>query len=558
MGEFDTLEETDDVFWRRAFFSEREPVKPLRRHKNDITKQRTERIGDSGEPWLTQLFNGKPHYKDNGETLTVYKDGAVIYEIQLAQLGKETVIGRHPDADLQLESQKLSMFHTVILQNDGNYYIKNLDNDCGILVNRKQVKNKTPIKLFGRIQVDLPGYRLEFSIQNTAGAIAEVQTDNEELEDIPDFFYTPPPPPASPLLVNPLEDQSQLCVWCEGTTELKVADIVEETSNVKTFRLIGKEPMLFSYKPGQFITFILNIDSKEVRRSYSMSSSPSRPYMLEITIKRIPGGLVSNWFCDHVKLGDVLTAVGPAGKFTCFNFPSNKMLFISAGSGITPIMSMCRWITDTGSDVDVKLLASFKTPSEIMFRKELEMLATRHSAFRVALTVTADTQDTMPWQGFTGRINTGMLQSFVPDILERHIFMCGPEPFADNVKNILNDINYDMSCFHSESFGAGRSVLDAGSRGQTLQLKGPCHKVTFAQSGLTVETDENINLLALAEAYGIELDYSCRVGSCGECEVKCKGEVKMSDECEIDEKTRNAGFVYACCSTAKTDLILDA
>ena len=136
--------------------------------------------------------------------------------------------------------------------------------------------------------------------------------------------------------------------------------------------------------------------------------------------------------------------------------------------------------------------------------------------------------------------------------------MCGPDPFAENIKNILNEIGYDMSCFHSESFGMGRSASDANTPSQSLQLKGPRHKITFAKSNLTVETDENINLLALAEAYGIELDYSCRAGSCGECEVKCKGRVEMSDACEIDEKTRNAGYIYACCSMAKTDLILDA
>ena len=558
MGKRNKSEIADDVFWRRAFFSEREPIKPLRRHKNDLTQKRSEKIGTSGELWLSELFNGRHPGRNNGDKLTVYKDGAVIYEIQLNQLGKETVIGRHPDADLQLESYKLSMFHAVILQTAGHFYIESLDNEHSFLINRKKIKSKTPVKLFNGIQVDLPGYRLEFSMANTLEAEPELQTAFEEQKDLPEFFYTPPPPPSRPLLVNPLEERSQLCVWCEGTTQLKVADIIEETHDVKTFRLVGKEPMLFSYKPGQFITFILNINGQEVRRSYSMSSSPSRPYLLEVTIKRIAGGLVSNWFCDHVKLGDELSVKGPMGKFTCFNFPSNKLLFIGAGSGITPIISMSRWITDTGSDVDVKLLASFKTPADIMFRKELEMLSARHSAFRVALTVTADHQDYAHWQGFKGRVNKDMLNTFVPDILERHIFMCGPDPFAENIKNILNEIGYDMSCFHSESFGMGRSASDANTPSQSLQLKGPRHKITFAKSNLTVETDENINLLALAEAYGIELDYSCRAGSCGECEVKCKGRVEMSDACEIDEKTRNAGFIYACCSMAKTDLILDA
>lgn len=113
---------------------------------------------------------------------------------------------------------------------------------------------------------------------------------------------------------------------------LKVADIIDETDDVKTYRFLGEMPLLFSYKPGQFVTFLLDIDGEKVQRSYSMSSSPSRPHTLETTIKRVPGGLVSNWFCDNVKLGDVLTIKGPSGKFTCFNYPSNKMLLIGAGA----------------------------------------------------------------------------------------------------------------------------------------------------------------------------------------------------------------------------------
>jgi len=557
MGTYKNSEMAGDAFWRGAFFSEREPIKPLSRRKHDAIPKLNENIGNCSELWLTQLFKGTSSNPNSGNRLTVYKNGTVIYEIKLAELRKETIIGRHPDADLQLESQKLAMFHAVIFRKRGHFYIKNLDKACGFLVDRKPIKNKTPIKLLNGTQIDLPGYRLEFSLPNTSGTMSDGRIDKEP-KQIPDFFYTPPPPTTSPLLATPLEDQSQLSLWREGITQLVVAEIIEETFDSKTFRFTGREPMLFRYKPGQFITFILHIDGQEVRRSYSMSSSPSRPYMLEITIKRLPGGLVSNWLCDLVKVGDVLTAAGPAGKFTCSNVPSNKLLFISGGCGITPIISMCRWITDTGSDMDVKLIASFKKPPEILFRKELELLATRHRAFQVALTLTADSQDTIPWQGYTGRINAGMLHSFVPDILDRHVFICGPKPFTENIKHILSDSGFDMRCFHSESFDSGRSALSGRNGGQTLALKEPRHKVTFAQSGLTVETDEHINLLTLAEAYGIELDYSCRAGSCGECEVKCKGKVKMSDDCEIDEKTRNAGFVYACCSTAKSDLILDA
>lgn len=288
-----------------------------------------------------------------------------------------------------------------------------------------------------------------------------------------------------------------------------------------------------------------------------MSSSPSRPYLLEVTVKRVPGGLVSNWFCDHVKLGDVLTVKGPTGKFTCFNYPSNKMLFIGAGCGITPIFSMSRWIADTASNVDVILLASFKSLPDIIFRKELEMLSVRSSNFKVGITVTSGEHGTDLWTGFNGRVNEHMLNMFAPDIHERDIFLCGPEPFADNVTKLLHDMGYDMSHFHTESFGSGRSAQESGDVAKYLHLKGPLHKVTFTKSGKTVDTDEHVTLLELAEAHGIEIDYSCRVGSCGECEVKCKGHVTVSPFCEIDTKTRDAGFVYACCSRALSDLKLD-
>lgn len=551
-------EKTDDTFWRRAFFSDQTPTQPLRRQKHDLTVAHPDKIGDAGELWLTHLFEGKHQAMDTHNKIIVYKDGAVVYEIPLSQLGSETVIGRHPDADLQLESYKMAMYHAVIMINDGQYYIESLDADNGTLINRKKLKLKTPVQLHDGIQVDLPGFRMEFTIANAPAPEGDISLDAEELENIPTFFYTPPAPPVIPLLINLIEDHERLCVWNEGITQLKVVDIIEETHDCKTFRLTGLEPILFSYKPGQFITFILNIDGKELKRSYSMSSSPSRPHLLEVTIKRVPGGQVSNWFCDQVKLGDQFTVKGPSGKFSCFNFPSNKLLFIGAGSGITPLLSMSRWITDTAADVDVKFLTSFKTPSEIIFRKELEMLSARNSSFQVAVTVTSGWQGTDFWTGFTGRIGKDMLSVFVPDIFEREIYICGPEPFTNDIKKILHQIGYDMSHYHSESFGSGRSVQDANAGEKYLNLKGIQHKVTFTKSGLTVNTDENISLLTLAEAHGIHLDYSCRAGSCGECEAKCKGLVAMSPDCEIDEKTKAAGFVYTCCCSAMSDLEVDA
>jgi glycine betaine catabolism B len=552
------LQTSDDDFWRRSFFPTRQPTYSLARRKHDVTAQHPAKAGAGGELWLKRLFEGLPTDPNPGDQMTVMKDGVVIHAIPLAQLGRETIIGRHPSADLQLESYKLAMHHVAILQHGGKFYVEGLDLESGTLFNRKKLKPKTPVQLRDGSQVDLPGYRLEFAIANAPPLEDDAAIETEALADIPDFFYTPPPPPASPVLVNLVEKREQLGIWSEGVTTLRVVDIIEETEDAKTFRMVGEQPMLFSYRPGQFVTFILNINGKEVKRSYSMSSSPSRPHLLEVTIKCVPGGLVSNWFCEQLKLGDVLTVKGPSGKFTCFDYPSSKMLFIGAGSGITPIVSMCRWIADTSSDVDVKLLASFRSPTDIIFRKEFELWAARNRRFQVAITLTSGWHGTDYWTGFRGRFSEHMLNVFVPDLHDRHVFMCGPEPFADGVKKILRDVGFNLANIHTESFGSGRSAQGSKGGGRTLELKGPQHKVTFTKSGITVDCDEHVTLLELAEAHGIEIEYSCRLGSCGACEVKCKGDIRVSEECEIDAKTKAGGFIYACCSRSLGDVELEA
>lgn len=396
--------------------------------------------------------------------------------------------------------------------------------------------------------------RLFETLPRRAAAGDTALKDERVVHKLPPLFRPPPAPPASPVEQRPPAD-----VWSGGTpTTLKVVDIIDETHDTKTFRLVGEEPLRFSYRPGQFVTFHLDIDGREVRRSYSMSSSPSRPHTLEVTVKRLPGGLVSNWFCDRVKAGDRLTLEGPSGKFTCCGCPSEKLLFIGAGCGVTPLVSMGRWITDTAAAVDVKLLASFKSPADILFRKEFELWSARSRRVQVAITLTSNWHGTDFWTGFRGRVNAEMLRLFTPDLHERHVFLCGPKPFADNVRSILGELDFDLSRLHTESFGSARSARGFRGDDRPLELRGPTHRVAFVKSGLTVEADEHVSLLELAEAHGIEIEYSCRSGSCGACEVKCKGEVRLDESCEIDARPRAAGFVYACCARAGGDLELDA
>lgn len=550
-----------DRSWVQPLFHSASPLPGSVPESEKSEPEKTHRkIGGMGALWAQHLFDGKPSpNKAATERVQILRNGVAVHEAALADLKPETVIGRHPNADIQLEAQRLAMFHACLWKLDDEYYIESLDAENGTLLNRKKLKLKHPVQLRHGAVVDLPGYQLVFSLPQWP-AVEDTEAGVEDIREIPAFFYTSSvaPPPPCPLLSHLVEARESLCVWTEGVTTLKVADIIEETQDVKTFRFAGEEPLLFSYKPGQFVTFLLDIEGLGVMRSYSMSSSPSRPHTLELTIKRVPGGLVSNWFCDRVKLGDVLKIKGPSGKFTCFEYPAKKLLFIAAGSGVTPIMSMCRWIVDTAADVDVKLLASFRSPPDIIFRKELEWMSARHSRFQVALTMTSGWRGTDYWTGLTGRVNRQMITLLAPDYQDRHIFMCGPEPFMHDVKEILRELDFNMSNLHSESFSTSRIAQGITQNAESLKLSEPQHQVTFTKSGITVATDEHITLLDLAEAHGIEIEYSCRAGSCGECEVKCRGEIEMGKDCEIDPQQRAAGFIYTCASVAKSDLELDA
>ena len=153
-----------------------------------------------------------------------------------------------------------------------------------------------------------------------------------------------------------VDPKVDLPIWTGRDTPLYVTEIIQDTHNVYTFRLQGDPLCRFVYYPGQFCTLVLNIDGKKVVRSYSISSSPTRPFSLEITIKRVPGGLVSNWLPDNLRVGDRLEISGPKGRFclTPGQIPS-KLLLLAAGSGITPLMSMTRWLCDLSAGVDIKL-----------------------------------------------------------------------------------------------------------------------------------------------------------------------------------------------------------
>lgn len=493
-------------------------------------------------------------------------------------------IGRSPQSGIQVEDSMISRTHAELLL-EGDTFVLRDRSANGTTHNGKRLApgDKVPLRDGDRIGF---AHYADCEIHVQLGVKAAVPQRPQAPQPEP----APKPPTPTP---QPLPGVN-IPVWSKGQTDLRVADIIDEAPGVRTYRFVGLTPQIFSYKPGQFVTLFLEIDGKKVARSYSLSSTPSRPHVLEITVKRVPGGLVSNWLADNLKLGDRVRIGSPAGKFTCFDYPSDKMLFIGAGSGVTPLMSMTRWVIDTIADVDIRFLLAARTPDDIIFHRELEYLSARHSGFQCAVTITRLKGGSDPWLGYTGHISRAMLDLVAPDLKDRHVFLCGPPQFADAVRQLLTDIGFPISQFHTESFVPGRvgpevkqAPRDVAPGTSTIErvkaeaapvhvpVQAPAHAsapapkeqpapepagqftVKFAKAGISVKTTGEASLLELAENNGIEIPYQCRSGGCGECRVRClSGKVEMmtDDGLQVLDPGERSKYVLTCVGTPRSNV----
>lgn len=250
-------------------------------------------------------------------------------------------------------------------------------------------------------------------------------------------------------------------VWdSERDDALTCVAVRAETSDVATFVFAPDEPRLFRFLPGQFMTFEIPFDGRTVQRCYTIASPPTRPWRIEITAKRTPGGPVSNWLHDAVRPGTRVRASGPMGEFTFGARPRGKYVFLSAGSGITPLMSMARTLHDLGGgteagggEADVLFVHSARSPADLIFSDELAAM-TRRPGFRSVAVVEADAPGAR-WGGYRGRLSPAMLALIAPDLAEREAFCCGPEPYMASVRAMLDAAGFDRSRYHEESFNFG-------------------------------------------------------------------------------------------------------
>jgi len=352
------------------------------------------------------------------------------------------------------------------------------------------------------------------------------------------------------------------CGECKNpcSVRIRVARVFDETPNVKTFRLTALDggPLPFEYLPGQYLNVIVPEESAAARttkRSYTIASSPTQSAYCEITVKREAQGVVSRYLHDSIHAGSELRISAPYGRFSFTGEEAPSIVMIGGGVGITPLMSVIRYLTDLGWPGEIVLLACFRQATEFIFRDELERLARQHSNLKV-VAVSSGTESGA-WTGRRGRIDAALVREIVPDIASRLVHLCGPTPMMDATRAFLLELGVPRERIRFEAFGPPPPSLPRVERAPTPVAVLPTVAFTRSQKSAPLPADRTV--LEAAESIGVEIDWSCRSGTCGSCKVKLtSGEVSMEVDDGLDAEDRAAGLILACQARATANIAVEA
>ncbi|WP_095152648.1 hybrid-cluster NAD(P)-dependent oxidoreductase [Pseudomonas sp. Irchel s3b5] len=351
-------------------------------------------------------------------------------------------------------------------------------------------------------------------------------------------------------------EQVQVDFWDQETDEnLVCVDVHSETHDVKTFTFVSLDGKLFRFRAGQYFAFDLPINREFTSRCYSISSSPLRPNAISVTVKRVPGGVVSNWMHENLSPNTVVKGFGPLGNFTKSADHNEKYLFLSAGSGITPLMSMVRELADLSATADVTFVHAARSPQDFIFRDELATLATKLKSLRLIL-IPEEISNERSWPGFVGRISKELLSLTVPDISQRLVMCCGPGPFMSAAREISTQMGVSESRYIEESFQDAVPLPGIEPAQEVMTETG--FKVEFIKQTRTIDVASDQTVLAAAKKSGIKIPSSCSNGLCGTCKSKLiTGSVSMNHNGGIRQREIDGGMFLPCCSKPLTDLVVD-
>ncbi|MBN8939181.1 MAG: MOSC domain-containing protein [Rhizobiales bacterium] len=357
-----------------------------------------------------------------------------------------------------------------------------------------------------------------------------------------------------------------------GEKTLRCVGVIDETHDVRTFRFRTEPDEAVAYEAGQFITLLFDQDGRRERRNYTLSSAPSRPGELAVTVKRVAGGHRSNWLHDQLRVGDTLRATGPNGRFhLAAAAPDAELLLLSAGSGITPMIAMMRTIADRNLARDIVFHHSARGEADMAFLDELLALSRDKATIRLSWNLTrpagARAADgarlaAMVASGairlLQGRLDAEMLRSVCPDLATRTVMCCGPDSFRQAARRMHEAWQPAVTGrFLEESFGTD----DAAARQPETAVP---YRVRFRSSGLTAEGVGAVTLLELARTRGLDLAAECEAGICGTCRVRvASGDWRLASNCAdpgrsvLSDEDKRQGYVLTCSTQPVGDVEIE-
>jgi stearoyl-CoA 9-desaturase NADPH oxidoreductase len=335
-------------------------------------------------------------------------------------------------------------------------------------------------------------------------------------------------------LANPL--------WSARELRGRIMEVRRETEDSATLVIKPGWGFSFDYQPGQYIGIGLLVDGRWRWRSYSLTSSPAKisgtsglgsERTVTITVKAMPEGFLSTHLVAGVEPGTIVRLAAPQGNFVLPDPAPSSILFLTAGSGITPVMSMLRTLVRRNQIADIAHLHSAPTEADVMFGAELAALTANQPGYRLRVRQTRT----------EGRLDLARLTQELPDWRERQTWACGPEGMLNQAEKVWSSAGI-RDRLHLERFAVSKAA-PAGAGGT----------VTFARSGRSVAADAATSLMDAGEGAGVQMPFGCRMGICQSCVVSLvEGHVRdLRTGKEHDPGTR----VQTCISSASGDCVLD-